>query len=74
MDDTHVMLNVPSHFLSALVNGDTTGLSDQDERDLDLFCAREPEANAIETVFYDAHYFDGYQDVTPCICRVKEQP
>lgn len=74
MDDTHIMLGVPSHFLSALVNGDTTGFELADEREYGDFIANNPEALRVETVFHDAHYFDGYQDVTPCICRIKEQP
>ena len=71
MEDTHVVLDIPSHYLSALVNADRSGLTDQDEKDLDLFCAREPEANAVES-WSDDHHFDGYQDVTPCICRITE--
>ncbi len=73
MDDTHIMLGVPSHFLSALVNGDTTGFELADEREYGDFIINNPEALRVETVFHDAHYFDGYQDVTPCICRIKEQ-
>ena len=71
MDDTHCVLDIPSHFLSALVNGDTTGLSDEDDKALDLFVHQNPEASGVESTSED-HHFDGYQDVTECICRLTE--
>ena len=74
MDDTHVMLDVPSHFLSALINGDTTGFELQDEREYGDFIINNPEALRVETCFPDAHHFNGWQDVTPCICRIKDEP
>jgi len=35
------VLTVPDHWLSALVNGDLTGLDDKEERQLESFCSEE---------------------------------
>jgi len=72
MEDTHCVLAVPSHYLSALVNGDESGLEPEDVEELEAFIAANPEANGIESVSED-HHFDGYQDVTPCICRLPKE-
>ena len=71
MEETHYVTDVPSHFLSALINDDSTGLSDEDESELRQFLDSNPEAHRIESTCDDSH-FDGYQDVTPCICRHTE--
>lgn len=72
MDDTHCLLDVPSHFLCSLVNGDDSGLELEDIEELEAFLTANPEASAIESCA-EAHHFDGYQDVTTCICRLPQE-
>lgn len=73
MDDEFVVIDVPTHFLSALVNDDRSSLTDGDEVDLEEFLERNREAHNI-TGSADESHFDGYQDMTECICQLPDDP
>lgn len=76
MEDTHVVLPVPAHFLSALVNDDRSGLNEEEEDELEFFLDANPEANGIES--YADHtrlsrFNYALTEVVDCICRRPQE-
>lgn len=41
---------LPAHWASALINGDTTGMSDEEEQELNDFIAKNPDVNHVSSV------------------------
>lgn len=58
-------LDVPEHWLSALVNGDETGLSDKESAQLEAFCAEELPYNWHVSSYDDEVNFMIYHDAEP---------
>jgi hypothetical protein len=58
-------LDVPEHWLSALFNGDETGLSDEDSAELDAFAAEELSDGWNVTASDDEGSFMRYHDAQP---------
>jgi hypothetical protein len=57
--------NIGSHYLSAIINGDYSGLNDQDEADLDRFMDTLPVKNGhFDLINYDGETFFSECDVS----------
>jgi hypothetical protein len=57
--------NIGSHYLSAIINGDYSGLSDQDETDLNRFMDTLPVKNGhFDLIDYDGETFFSECDVS----------
>lgn len=59
------VLTVPDHWLSALVNGDETGLDDDDSAKLAAFCRDELNGGWSVTSYEDEGSFMKYHDAQP---------
>lgn len=68
-----VILTLPEHWASALVNADTTGLDDQDEKALDAFLEDHPHLYCVdvseESTFCRRHDATAY-GVLACQCSL----
>jgi hypothetical protein len=58
-------LDVPSHWLSALVNGDDSGLEDEEIAQLEAFCASELSDGWSVTAWEEESGFMKYHDAQP---------
>jgi hypothetical protein len=58
-------LDVPEHLLSALINGDETGLSDRESKQLAAFCDEELPDNWHVSSYDDEGDFMKYHDAQP---------
>jgi hypothetical protein len=69
------ILEVPEHWLSAIVNGDSSGLSDEDEKELNAFEQEELSDGWNVTSYEEEGSFSRYHDASPygvLACNVVE--
>ena len=75
---TRFKLNVPSHWMSALINGDVSGLEESELEAFKVFERAEIPTNAVLSPQLDSDgFFSRYHDARPygvgaCECQIVE--